>query len=600
MQDEVVVLHPGDVDKAGRAIAGRSFTWFYLGQDTAQRESISRVMGRESRRFLGDRMLEIAEEEKQPYLDFLAGLGREQKNQRYWWASETSYRNPLTSDLFQLWCYGALFEKLCSESHDKQPLQVVFIQDRWLYKYLRQRYRNAAPGLRFLSRKWLWPEATRLSARFTAYRIYFLQRALRYLAKSGRFTSRNGRSTVKAGKDISRVYIYSWIQDRFFTGKGEFHDAFFSRLPAILAKNGIEVAYITPLFLPEKLKSKCLAQGGFDFTFLDNYIHLRDILKSFSTRFRIKSGKESIHLKTLLQRQVLHEVFFQDHLAYYFAFKRWLKENDREKITIIYPFENQPSEKLLCIAAAESGRNVRLIAYQHSTMPSFLLNYFPGAGETSNMPLPQCIVADSDHTLETLEKAGYGTTKLVNGGALRYEYLYSAKKSRPQKDTDKPGTVLVALPYLHGLVQEMLLAVFNAFMDVNTVEILIKFHPATVPERLGIKLPSWPAHFKETKKNITEIFSEVDLVVCWSSTMVLEMFLTGVPVIRYRSEDTMSVDSREEMNEIAVKSCHENDMRDVVLAALNEKNHPLQESGRSIARFFSPVNEEVWREVVKC
>jgi hypothetical protein len=600
MQDEVIVLHPGDADKAGRTIAGRSFTWFYLGQDTAQRENISRVMGRENRRFLGDWLLEIAEEQKQPYLDFLAGLGREQKNQRNWWASDISYRNPLTSDFFQLWCYAALFEKLCGESRNKQSLQVVFIQDRWLYKHLWQRYRNSIPGLRFLSRKWLWPEAARLSARFIAYRLYFLQRALRHFIGSRRFASQKGQATSKAGENSRRVYIYSLMQERFFPKSGEFHDAFFGRLPAILAKNGIDVAYITPLFLPAKQKSKCLAYGGFDFTFLDSFLRPGDILKSFFAGFRIDSGKEPAHMKTLLQRQVLHEVFFHNPLAYYFALKRWLKENDREKIAIIYPFENQPWEKMLCVAAAESGRNVRLVAYQHSTIPSFLLNYFLGAGESSDMPLPQCIVADSVHTLEVLRKAGYGATKLVNGGALRYEYLHRARRDIPRKEENKPRTVLVALPYLYGLVQEMLLAVFNAFTDLNTVEILIKFHPATAPERLGIRLPAWPAHFKETRKGVTEILSEVDLVVCWSSTMVLEMFLTGVPVIRYRSENTMGIDSREEMNEIAVKSCRENDMRDVILAALNENNNPSQESGGDIARFFSPVNEEVWREVVKC
>ncbi len=600
MQDEVIVFHPDDAGKAEQATAGRDFTWLYLGKDTAQRESISVLMGAENRRLLGDLLEETAEKQKQPFLDFLAGLGREQKNQRYWWASDTAYRNPLTSDFFQLWCYADLFEKLCTETRNGEKLLVVFVTDRWLYRHLRECYEKGKPGLRFKSRKWLWPEAIKLSARFIAYRLYFLQRAFKHYLNAALFGSRNKRIISQAGKNDRRVYIYSWVQERFFTADGEFHDGYFGRLPAILAENALKITYITPMFMRENLKKKCLAHGGFEFTFLDNYLHLRDILKSFFAFFSIFIGKETGHLKTLLRRQALQEIFFHNHLAYYYAYKRWLKEIDSEKITIIYPFENQPSEKMLCLAAAESGKNVRLIAYQHSTVPSFLLNYFAGAGESDHMPLPDCIVTDSDSTLGKLEKAGFGATKLVNGGALRYEYLHHTTGNRPQKVTKRPKTILVALPYLVGLTGEMLLATLNAFADMNTIQVLIKYHPAINPERLGIKLPPWPAHFKETKQNIPEMLHEIDLVICYSSTMVLEMFLTGVPVVRYRSENNIGLDSIAEMDEISVKSCYENDMRDVAITVLNETGYPAAAPGGDISHFFSPVNEEVWREVVQC
>jgi surface carbohydrate biosynthesis protein (TIGR04326 family) len=601
MQDEVIVFHPEDADKAKQAVAGRSFTWLYLGQDTVQRENISVVMGGQNRRLTGDLLLETAEKQKQPFLDFLAGLGREQKNRRYWWASDIAYRSPLTSDFFQVWCYAALFDELCAEARTKHQSLVIFISDRWLYLHLQEKARSSNSRILFKSSVRLWPEAVKLSARFIAYRLYFLQRAIRYYVNARRSTGQNQRSVPhQTGKSERRVYLYSWIQERFFNAKGEFHDAYFGWLPAILAKNGIKITYITPMFLPENLKRKCLAHGGFEFTFLDSYLHLRDILKSFFAFFSVSIGKEARHLKTLIRRQALREIFFHNHIAYYHAYKSWLKKIDGESITIIYPFENQPSEKMLCLAARETGKKIRLIAYQHSTVPSFLLNYFAGAGESTNMPLPDCIVADSTSTLEKLGKAGYGATKLVNGGALRYEYLHHTTGNRPLQKPNRPKTVLIALPYTVGLTEEMLLATYNAFAEMSTIEVLIKYHPAVNPESLRIKLPPRPAHFKETKKDIMELLPEIDLVVCWSSTMVLEMFLTGVPVVRYRSEYHIGVDSREEMKEINVKSCSENDLRDVAITALNEAGQAGAAHSGDADRFFSPVNEEVWLEVVQC
>lgn len=590
MQNNIIVLRPRDLNKALRLINGTNYSWCYLGQDISQKENITRVMGQENKRFIGDSIQDIAEQQKQPYLDYLVKLGSEQKNQRNWWASDIAYRNPLTSDFFQLWCYIYLFKELCSKSNDKQTLRIIVIQDFWLYKYLWRYYRNNALGLRFVSCRRLYPEIIKQYASLVAYRMFFLQRALRYYAKSKRYYKQVCHENKK---DSKRVYIYSWIQDRCFNESGEFHDVYFGRLPTILTKNEVDVTYITPMFLADILKRKCLNHDGYEFIFLDNYLRLGDIFRVFFTFFHLNTKKETRQMKILLKRQSLQELFFQSHLLYYFAYKRWLEESNQEKITIIYPFENQPSEKMLCIVAKELGKNVKLIAYQHSTTPAYLLNYYLGANESDNMPLPQCIVANGDYTLGIFRKSGYGDIKLVNGGALRFEYLNNNRKDIVRKESVKPNkVVLLPLPYLESLVREMLSAVSNAFKDLNTIEIMIKYHPATNPERLGIQLKTLSPHIKETKKGIMEIIDEVDLVVCWSSTLVMEMFLAGIPVIRYCSENTMNLDSLEEMSKIDVRSCYENDMRDVVLEVLSRNT--LRESNKDITHYISLVDEDVW------
>jgi hypothetical protein len=596
MNENVIVLHARDTGKAVKAAAGKGFAWLYLGQNIAQRQNIARRLGGERRYFTGPLLQETAHQQKEPFLDFLAGLGKKQKNRLYWWASDAAYRNPLTSDLFLLWCYTVMLEKVIDRREwDGKKRLVVIVRDRWLHQALRQRYGAGDKRLSFLSNSMVWPEALKLSLRRVAVRLLFVYRAFRYFLESRRM-----KPPTKTD-NTGQVYLYSWIQDRFFNTEGQFNDAYFGRLPDILKADGKKVDYITPPFLAPPLKKKCLDCKDFEFTFLDSYLSTGGILRSALAcpRTSYRGGEKWVG--TLLRRQELHEFSFQNHLAYYHAFRKWLEESAPKKAVIIYPFENQPWEKMLCRAVDESDKQIKLVAYQHSTVPSLVLNYFPGEGEAEDMPLPHCIVAASDRALETLNNAGYGGKEIINGGALRFEHLQSQKNTKPKTRGSRPPSVLVALPYMLDLMQELLLSVFNAFADFkDSPRIIIKFHPAVSSKNLRISLPNWPAHFETTEKPVSEMLGETDLVICSSANIILEMAVAGIPAIRYRSEHTLCLDEMEGLEEGAVKGCYENDMRNVVLSVLNgEDAHPPQDVSKQIARFYAPVDEEVWKEVVK-
>ncbi len=598
MRENIIVLHARDTGKALKAVAGKDFAWLYLGQDITQRQNIAVKLGEEKRYFTGSLLQDTAYEQKKRFLDFLAALGQKQDNQLYWWASDTAYRNPLTSDLFLLWCYASLFGKVIDkEKWGEKKSLIVFVEERWLYKALRQR--GGSGDYRFLSAATVWPEALKLTLKLIAARFLFIGQACRPYIGARRLKPRN--EPGYAGDTANRVYIYSWIQDRSFNERGEFRDAYFGRLPDIVTEGGNQISYITPPFLPRPLKQKCQDVRGLDFTFLDNYYTFINILRSACACLRIDYRGEEKWVGTLLRRQNLHEIFFPRHPAYYHAFKKWLKQSVGDNAVIIYPFENQPWEKMLCRAVRESGKKIRLIAYQHTTVPSMVLNYFLGEGEASGMPLPDCIVADSDRALKTMKNAGFGGVEIVNGGALRFEHLLSRKSDIREKERKQSKNVLVALPYQTDLVQEFLLAVFNAFEGLkDSPGILIKFHPSASAKNLRIRLPDWPPHFESTEKPISEMLGEIDLVICSSANIILEMALTGIPVVSYRSEHILCLDELEGLDEGAVKSCYENDMQNVVLSVLNRGvTYSPGDASRKVTGFFAPVNEEVWKDVVK-
>lgn len=593
MKEDIIVLHARDVKRALPEVANKPFAWLYLGQDIKQREDISRVLGRENRYLIGNLLQEVAHKEKQPFLDFIAELARYQKNKRHWWASNTAYKSPLTNDFFLFWCYAAVFDEICSgKKWGDGKLFLALVEDRWLYRHLWQQYRGNGNNFSFLSRKSIIPELLKFIARGIAVRGYFLLKAGRQLWHTrGTIGKNNGRE----------IYIYTWVRDRFFTKNGKFESPYFGRLPRLMSTAGHSIVYVPELFLTPALKRKCLNQDEFKFIFLDRYVTIWSLVRSFFSFFGISSFSFS-PLKILLLREIACEFAycsFPINILQYFAFKACLKEIGQAETTIIYPFENQPWDKMLCLAAKELNKNIKLIGYQHSNVPLLLLNYFLGTGESSTMPLPHVIVTNGEYILNLLENAGYEGVELVNGGALRYEYLHKigtglTKQKRQLK------IILVALPYSRNLTEEMLLAIFNAFKDLTGEQIrfIIKFHPEVPLEHLKIELPPWPAHFQKTDRPPSEILKDVNLVIYSSSTIGLEALLGRVPVIRYCPEHTIELEPLGAFAEQAARSCSENNLKQVVLSALRS-NYLVQETGFSVNSFFSPVDEDVWTQVVR-
>jgi hypothetical protein len=602
MKDVIIVLHAQDVKKAWRKVANRPFTWFYLGQDMKQRENISRLLGEERRYLIGTLLQETALKEKQPFLDFIANLGLHQQNRHHWWASDVAYKCPLINDFFRLWCYAAVFNQLCSQKKPDSHEFLIFVEDRWLYRYLWQQHRKDGSNLEFPSRIAIIPEILILIAKGFFYRGYFLTRVGRQILRKRELSGNHKTSSLY--QDQENVYIYTWIRDRFFKENGEFESPYFGRLPQLLSDHGFHVTYIAELFLTPALSRRCLAQGKDRFIFLDQYIDFWSMVRRSLSLFRINAYKVS-PLRTLLLREIAYGFLSSPgRTLEYFAFKRWLKNIKQERITIIYLFENQPWEKLLCLAARESGKNIKLIGYQHSIVPPLLLNYFLGAGEASIMPLPSLIVANGEHTRNLLSNAGYGDTEIVNGGALRYGYMHEIAKGSAGKD-ENGKTVLVALSYSRNLTEELLISLFNVFQDYTgkDVRFVLKFHPEAPPESLSIRQPDWPAHFEKTDRNMEDILKEVDLVIYSSTTVGLEALVNGVPVIRYYSEHSIDLDPLNAFDERAVKSCSESSLKQVVLSALSEGADPttkeLASEANNLNKFFSPVNEDLWVQIVK-
>lgn len=208
------------------------------------------------------------------------------------------------------------------------------------------------------------------------------------------------------------------------------------------------------------------------------YVGLRDIGRTICAWPRIDDRREvSIfrgwNCAPLLVRELLRgwgSTGVYQHRFWYAAMRRAVERLGPGVKCIIYPFENQPWEKLLCLAWRECAPHVRLIGYQHTSVQRMLLPFFFGEGEIDAAPLPDQIVTKGAVNLELLKEGGFPTSKLASRGALRYEYVHArwaagsdASMARWRGREAGEATVLVALPISLPHATSLLLDLLGQF-----------------------------------------------------------------------------------------------------------------------------------------
>ncbi len=587
MQLKIIVFHARDIFKIKKSFGEKNFSWIYLGKKTKQLERINYWLGAEKSFFLDDLLQKKAYENRQTFLDFISNLGFHQNNQLSWWASNISYRNPLTNDLYLLFCYECIFKEILSGEKPNNTSFIIFIvEDQWLYKHLFEKYRDAAE---FSGRKSVLPELIKLMARgFFSRAYFFLTATFKCLINTFCLSDKN---TVEGNH-----FIISWIEDSFFNDQ-KYDNKYFNKIEEVFNDERIKFSYITTLSVSRKLKSLCKKHGVN--IFLDNYINLISVARAAFSTFRIsKSNGEFFSYKTLLNREEVYEFSkssFLLNLLYYYAFNNLLSRFTGKQIKIIYLFENQPWEKMLCLAVKDKRAGAELIGYQHSTVPTLLLNYFLGKREEEIIPKPNILVTNSDYNLDLLKNSGYGKLPMHNGGALRYEYLFHIKR-KSDSEINAVKKVLIALPSSVELTEEMITVLLTSFSSLNgNIRFIVKFHPDI--QMNSFKLGVLPEHISVAREKISHYLPEISLAVYSSSTVGLEALLAGVPVIKYYSEHLLDLDPLDAVSDLPVLKCSGKNMRDQILLALG-KNYSFAETEIDLKRYFAPIDVETWKNIL--
>lgn len=503
---------------------------------------------------------EIANNLKYNFIDYIASVGEIQKDKVLWWSTRIASKSNLQTDFYSIVCLlmaanELIGKKLCN----------VFITDDWrVYFTLKNNFECFASTL----------------SRFKA-RIDFLKSIFFYVAKL--FLSRlkwiikifiknkRRKKYLNPVKEKS-VFIFSWVEERSFSDNGEYNDPYSPGIEKYALKEPLVllISYYVKTSLLSKLKRTGKALIGIPY-----YSNIKIILQSLPVVYKINYNPlfKGVNLKYLWINEILRENCSSQICQELHDFKCWEMFFQNHKGKVLYPYENQPWEKMMIMAASKSTKSVELIGYQHSSVGKIQLNYHTTEKELLSMPVPDTIIANSVSHFQFLNNMYKDCgVKVLDGGALRF-----AEPPELKTDCDHLKRLGVFLPNDMGQAYELFDDVINN--NQTDFEFLIKYHP------------DLPLDFKITKSNVQvfsksalELYSIVNGVIYCSSSAGLEAYSYGIPVFRYQGQ-LIDLRMGEYMFEPRViKSV--NDISDQDLVLHQEKN------------LFSPINNSAWESIL--
>ncbi len=585
--------------------------WCYIGKEVLERERISQVLGESSRFYLRDRLHKTAEVLRQPFLDFVADLGKHQKDMINWWASRFASRSPFQTDFFLLLCYKALVEKIVKEYERGRGSICIFVEDPWLFSDLRENYRDKT-NIEFIGQPRLVIRKFRFLVRGLIYR--FLYACWLIVAWSVMFYYHGGRrpKVVKRGKN--NVTILSYAEKRAFMN-GKYLDPYTGELADLLEGSQISVLRLVYIKFPLSLSWDIGKLKGivwpliFDLRPWDLLL----VLTQWWGPYIPKDGTKPLAVNghsalALLNREWWEELSTWDSYYYqmfYKAMLRFLRKGWCQ--SLVYIYENQPWEKLLCTAVREA-KNVKVIGYQHSSMPRFQLSQFLGKGEGDIIPLPDKILTTGRHLLEMYKEGGISSDRLSIGGAWRYEYLWTkGNKSKEPISKDNTGdsqknTILIPLPVDPKYARALLFYLIHAFFEgceKKNIELMLKPHPDTPLSVIGVK-DNQLKGFNIVNSSVAGLLRKANVIVYNSSGVGLEALLYGnKKVIRYVPENLIDMDRIDWIPKDLVITIYDGDSFKATLSEGEWQKPDKEELNDLCQRYFSEVKPEIWLDELK-
>lgn len=598
----VIVALPNKVKKINRFF-GNSALWCYIGKDVDKRQKIADALGKGTRFYLKERLYKIALEKNQPYLDFVSRLGSEQKDQLNWWASKFASKSPFHTDFFLFVCYEALVKELIEEKDALSAEKlVIFVEDPWLFVEVRNLISDK--NVKFVGNPSLILNKFILVVQGLIHRLFLV--CWFVLVKSLIRIYHKGEKPEVLKTEKSAICLINPADKTVFKN-GEYLTNYTPGLSSFYEEKGFRCFFLYPFPFPlstvryigrnKKILWPLIVDAKILTVFKRMFERWKPVFSS-----KMSSAINDCQVPYLLERErwiTFSKVGFNFNLILHDALDKFLSRGWCSHL--IYLFENQPWEKMLCMAATKN--RVRTIGYQHSSICKLYISQFIGKGEAAFAPLPDKIVTAGDYFAELYKKGGIPEEKVVVGGAWRYCYMQNNMRERSVFPSKRPGnkrTILVSLPIVGFILDSMLENLDNALFQRHLnddFEIWLKPHPVTDSSDLA-RINKLALRYNMAHKPFQELLRDADLVIASSSTSGLESFLYGKRVICYLPENFIVPDPLLDIENEKIYKWYEGEEfnKDFLGDSSSLSNLPDLEVIRN--RYFAKISCEAWLNFV--
>lgn len=569
-----------------RGVPSIAAHWVYLGKDVRTRGRVESILGPARLQPLDGRLHRIAADLRQPFLDFVAEIGSTQLDALTWWSTTLSWKVWGASDLFLLTCYLRLANDLIGDAVAGRTSLILVIEDAWLLVQIRRNW-SGNPVVHARGGPLVGIKSVAVVLGI-ARRSSWLVRMLASSARQWWLWPRESSDPWVH----STVAIYSYPMARCLREGGGWTDPFLPGLDSMLRDLGHEVVRFSP---PDPTGFEYhLAERAAYFQPLIRYCTAGALVRALAVvwlpRRRRWPRVSGLCIDELARREWWLEMARASLCRYRLFFecaKRMLAAGPWQ--WVVFPYENQPWEKLLVLAARQRG--IRTAGIQHSTLSVNYLSYFLGRGEAERMPIPDVVLTSGAYAQNAFDRGGYppGRSRLI--GTIRYPHLATL---RPVQNSPAPprSDVLVALPIDRPMAEHLITAIAAAFPDGGRsagIRFHVKPHPGTPvdPGTLGLS---------------ASIIGPADdaLLLCGSvlyvaTTLGPEAAAHGRAVLRYRPELLLDVDVSEGLAD-AIPTCGDRDLREKLLAVIAAQQTPADRT-QLLNALFTPFSRELLHEI---
>lgn len=562
--------------------------WLYLGTDYRNLiEFENNILLKENAIDYYNIFKRIEVELKEKYIQYIDSLS-EKFDSFKWWVSSVAEKNIVEeNNLFLQLCFLKLVEKYADSdiliiSDDIALLNTIHIN---------------FPKSEFLI-------STKENIFFDKLKKYYKNR-IRFIRK---YWCKNNTHDEF---DSDKIYIalMSWVDNRnFFENK--FKENYFGKLFDKLntTKNFIFLPFIL-YTIQKKIALQKLEENKIKYIDIFSYYRktdvVRAILKSLCSDFIFnkKFYFENFDISNLIKFRLLNDLI-ENRYAQYYLMKYSIKRLSEKKIKferIIYPFENQPWEKVLCIAVRKFMAETKLIGYMHTiTLPN-LLSIFPGKYEsTKYIVQPDKILTTGKLSRDELKRY-YDESRVKENCALRYEYFFNLPQREQNQRKQKNILLTLSVDYHKSLV--MFYKVYEAFKNSTDFNILVKGHPTYILSLDNFRVPCIPENFKIVDRRISELLVETDLVLNCESTSGLEALKMHIPVIELEIENFVTLSRLDECLELKITAKTATEIYNKTIEILNwsdeQRNAYFEKSDKFLEYCFNPVSEEYIEKFLK-
>ncbi|HNW93645.1 MAG TPA: hypothetical protein PKM88_12115, partial [bacterium] len=258
------------------------------------------------------------------------------------------------------------------------------------------------------------------------------------------------------------------------------------------------------------------------------------------------------------------------------AMVRGLRRRGWKVERLIYPFENQPWERMLLTSMRSTYPDCAMVGYQHSVVSPRYLFYRSEASESAYMPQPDSIVTSGFAAAALLSHYGY-RSRIIVGCGLRY-----APSGPAAALVGKVRRIVVALPIYAGEADELIDAL-HGLAGTAGCKLTVVPHPCQLPgaatrERLaalGVEFSTLP---------LAVVLQRGDVLVYGNSAACLDGLAAGCALVYFRARYGYNYDPL--------------DGRDAVRRAVTTLDAgilqvlPPSDPAAILAEFVSPVTSE--------